>query len=377
MQTTASWLMMSDSEAKKLKMSEPAAAASGEEKTPRGSEQPQTPPKSSGSRPPTALQVQQEMAAAAFAEKPDGDFALDDLKTIVTSLGALDACLMHFSSKISSKASTPESTLEPDAVQNAAGAVEPEAADLAMNAAGEEVDWGDEEEPKTDEVSWDKLTDSVGQLQGSSAEEIQRLSELLASHRNQLQKVVEHQEAKDKDASAAGEVLDLLMAQNWDKALEAISGLRPEQLEHIQDYSGMTVLRHAVRSHKLELVMKIVETCPPLANRCTSPHRQPGHWTPLMILSNMPAPPPGSHEAEAHSHIGYLLCQHMSLDGLNVRGTTWATATHIAVSRSKWSLVKSILYRIDDLGGRPAVMNHTKLTNNNATQFHIMHCCCF
>lgn len=242
MQTTADWLMMSDSEAaKKLKMSEPAAAASGEDQSPRGSQQPQTPPKSSGSRPPTALQVQQEMAAAAFAEKPDRDFALDDLKTIVTSLGALDACLMHFSSKISSKESTPESTLEPDVGQNAACAVEPEAADLAMNAAGEEVDWGDEEEPKTDEVSWDKLTDTVGQLQGSSAEEIQRLSELLASHRNQLQKVVEHQEAKDKDASAAGEVLDFLMSQNWDKALEAISGLRPEQLEHIQDYSGMTV----------------------------------------------------------------------------------------------------------------------------------------
>ena len=55
----------------------------------------------------------------------------------------------------------------------------------------------------------------------------------------------------------------------------------------------------------------------------------------------------------------------MSLDGLNVRGTTYCTATHIAVSRSKWSLVKSILYRVNDLGGQAAVMSHTKMVNNN------------
>ena len=123
------------------------------------------------------------------------------------------------------------------------------------------------------------------------------------------------------------------------------------------DYSGMTILHHAVRSFHLPLILQIVEKCPSLANRPTAPNRQPGH-----------SPARNSPRAKNENHIGYLVCQNMSLDGLNVRGTTYCTAKHIAVSRSKWSLVKSILYRINNLGGKAAVMFHTKMVNNSVSR---------
>lgn len=68
---------------------------------------------------------------------------------------------------------------------------------------------------------------------GGSAEEIQRLSELLSTHKAQIEKVVEQQEAKEKEATAAGEVLNLLMSQDWDGAAAVIARLRPEQLEQL------------------------------------------------------------------------------------------------------------------------------------------------
>ena len=112
-----------------------------------GQERPVTPPKS-----PPAKQEKQAVKAEDNAEE-DKKFALNDLKQVVTSLGALDACLMHFSSK----ASTPRDTEQRDDAQDAAGAADP-------GAAGEEVDWGDDEEAeeeKTQETSWNDLAVSM------------------------------------------------------------------------------------------------------------------------------------------------------------------------------------------------------------------------
>ena len=311
---------------------------------------PVTPPKASPARPKTPPKAGPPRLAGTPIT--DREFAVEDLKNLVTSLSALDACLMHFSSKVS----TPEPTLE----------AETKASDHAETPmeTEDQVDWGgDDEAAGPEESKWDELSGSLKKLDASSPEEIQRLSELLTSHKSNLEKMLEQQEAKEKEVSAAGEVLDYLMREDWDQATSAIEKLRPEQLEAMADYSGMTVLYHAVRSRRLPLVLQICEKCPSLANRTTLPQRQPGHWTPLMIFANLA----GGPQADQDRDIGYLLCQHMSLDGLNVRGTTWATASHIAVARSNWSLVKSILYRINDLGGRAAVMHHTAMTNNNVS----------
>ena len=359
-QTAKSWLLLSEAEAKKKKTEESDAAGGESEVSDKPQAKamparPTTPPKAASpvTKPQPADQPEAARPAEFVLPAPEKEFALADLKSLVTSLGALDACLVHFSSKMS----TPESTLE--AGEEAAAGAETQAVPME-----EEVDWGTGggEEQQGDETSWKDLTDSVKNMGGASAEEIQRLSELLSTHKAQIEKVVEQQEAKEKEATAAGEVLNLLMSQDWDGAAAVIARLRPEQLEQTVDYSGLTVLHHAVRSLKFDLVMAIVGRCPSLANRTTHPHRQPGHWTPLMIFANLP----GAAQADGDGpKIGYLLAQHMNLDSLNVRGSSMSTATHMAVSRSNWPLVKSILYRLDDLGGKTAVMNHTKMVNNN------------
>lgn len=319
----------------------------------RGKAVPKTPPKA----PSTAAGP----APAPFLlPESEKDFSLGDLKNVVTSLAALDACLVHFSSAASSKHSTPEGTLDP-AAENA-----PDNQATAEDAAVSEADYGgdgDEEEMK----SWEELG---AKDVNASPEALKRLTDLLGQHKTNLEKLLEQQESKEKAETAAGEVFNALMRQEWDNAANLIEKLRPEQVDSMVDYSGMTILHHAVRSFHLPLVLQIVEKCPSLANRPTAPNRQPGHWTPLMIFCNLNSPARNSPRAENENHIGYLLCQHMSLDGLNVRGTTYCTATHIAVSRSKWSLVKSILYRINDLGGKAAVMFHTKMVNNSVSRQH-------
>ena len=377
-QTAKSWTLLSETEAKKKKMeaTEESDAAGGvSEVSDKAKPQvkpmparPKTPPKAaspvSKSQPDQPEAAQAAPAAEVLLPVPEKEFALEDLKSVVTSLGALDACLVHFSSKMS----TPESTLEVKEGENAAAGEETQAQtkDTPME---EEVDWGTggEEEQQGDETSWKDMGDSVKNMGAASAEEIQRLSELLGTHKAQIEKIVEQQEAKEKEATAAGEVLNLLMSRDWDGAAAVIARLRPEQLEQTVDYSGFTILHHAVRSLKFDLVMAIVERCPSLANRTTHPHRQPGHWTPLMIFANLA----GAAQDPDGAKIGYLLCQHMTLDSLNVRGSSWSTATHMAVSRTNWPLVKAILYRLDDLGGKTAVMNHTKMVNNNDPPKHV------
>ena len=351
-----------------MEATEESDAAGGESDKPQVKAmpaKPKTPPKAAS--PVMTPQPEAARPAEFVLPVPEKEFALADLKSVVTSLGALDACLVHFSSKMS----TPESTLEAKEGAEAAAGEAIQALAEQVVPMEEEVDWGTtgEEEQQGDETSWKDLTDSVKNMGGASAEEIQRLSELLSTHKAQIEKVVEQQEAKEKEATAAGEVLNLLMSQDWDGAAAVIARLRPEQLEQTVDYSGLTVLHHAVRSLKFDLVMAIVERCPSLANRTTHPHRQPGHWTPLMIFANLP----GAAQDPDGAKIGYLLCQHMTLDSLNVRGSSWSTATHMAVSRTNWPLVKSILYRLDDLGGKTAVMNHTKMVNNNDPPKDVRH----
>lgn len=311
-----------------------------------GSRQPVTPPKPCPPKQPAVAAGPVQLTAEKQEEtEPEKNYGLADLQAVVTTLGALDACLQHFSSK----ASTPESTLEPGAQHDA----------VVEAPMGEDLpDWGDAEGQEEGAPDWDELGQLMGKMTGSSPEEIKRLGELLEAHKNSIEKVLEQQDAKQKEANAAGDVFQAMMNQDWQKASELLEPLRPEQVEQMQDYGGLTVLHHAVRSGSCDLVLAILTKSPSLANRVTLPHRQPGNWTPLMILANVPG------DTDADAKIGYLLCQHMDLAALNVRGTSWSTATHMAVSRSKWSLTKSILYRIDDLGGRGAVMDHTKQANN-------------
>ena len=149
-QTAKSWLLLSEAEAKKKKTEE-SDAAGGESEV---SDKPQA--KAMPARPTTPPKAASPVTKPQPAA-PEKEFALADLKSLVTSLGALDACLVHFSSKMS----TPESTLE--AGEEAAAGAETQAVPME-----EEVDWGTGggEEQQGDETSWKDLTDSVKNMGG-------------------------------------------------------------------------------------------------------------------------------------------------------------------------------------------------------------------
>lgn len=73
------------------------------------------------------------------------------------------------------------------------------------------------------------------------------------------------------------------------------------------------------------------------------------HGKPEAVWRNYPVPAPGLANRKSlpeivrkklgiveEARIGHLLCQHMNLGALNVRGTSWPTAAHMAASCS-WS----------------------------------------
>lgn len=303
-------------------------------------------PKAVAARPGT---VMEEVAE----EEEDGDgkgAALDKLTEMVRHLQAMDACLRHFSA------------VEPEP--------KPEEPAAGQDGDAEVPDWGaDDDKAEADNAavqagSWEKGPDVSG-MQGSSAEEIARLSELLLQQKQLLEGVLADKDAKEKEDSAAGEVFTLLLQGRWAEFKQAFEQLRPNYVETLLDNSGFNVLHHVVRSWDCDLIQSVLERAPGLANMTTHAHRQPGHWTPLMIFANMPQPPPGADQHD-ESRVAFLLCQNMTLSALNTRGSTSSTATHLACSRAKIAVVKCILYRIDDLGGRAAVMAHTQLANSTA-----------
>ena len=271
-------MLTDQGEGKRQKMTSSESDAAGGASAPAslGSRQPVTPPKAPAVEP--SGSVASEAAGPALSEAAgpapsqavgpvepqpavEKEYALADLRSVVTTLGALDACLQHFSSK----ASTPESTLEPGAPHDAVQGEQQPAGAQPMQQ--EEVpDWGGDEAEEEQAASWDELGQSVGQMTKSSPEEIKRLSELLESHKNQIVRILEQQEAREKEQHAAGSVFEACMRQEWETAASLVERLRPEQLEQMQDYGGLTVLHHAVRSGSVEFVLAILLKCPQLAS---------------------------------------------------------------------------------------------------------------
>ena len=61
-----------------------------------------------------------------------------------------------------------------------------------------------------------------------------------------------------------------------------------------------------------------------------------------------------------------VLVWHMDLATLDAQTAVGSTATMIVASRGHLGLAKRVLYRINDLGCKPAVLAHMSLQNNQA-----------
>lgn len=63
--------------------------------------------------------------------------------------------------------------------------------------------------------------------------------------------------------------------------------------------------------------------------------------------------------------IAAALTARMTQSALNARTGSWSTCTHVAVSHANWVVVKKILWRLNELGGKKACTEHLEMTNHN------------
>ena len=130
----------------------------------------------------------------------------------------------------------------------------------------------------------------------------------------------------------------------------------------------MTALHWATRQKHVQLVWEILGLCPGLADRATRMHRNPSCWTPLMILADSMVPSGRDRDESAsceEAQIAAALASHMTLTGLSVQSGTYATVTHLAAGRAKLHIIKKVLWRMNDLGGKAAVIQHLGAQNGN------------
>ena len=256
---------------------------------------------------------------------------------------------------------------EPGQPDDEAGQVRAEL-DQALGPVKEEVDWEPEDaDMKADPVTADDVKASeklADQLRSSQDEEMKRLYELLSEQKALLQRMADAKTEKDAQDELGAKLQEAILS-NSAEALKIVQGLRPGQLETIRDANGMSPLHAAVKMLNTDLVWAIIEKCPGLVNVPSRTDRNPAHWTPLMTLCDMPKPADGDSR---HFQIGASLVHNMSRDALNNRASNWTTASHLATSRGSLHLLKKILYRLNDLGGKPAVMEHLSMVNAYAAR---------
>jgi len=247
---------------------------------------------------------------------------------------------------------------------------------VAATQAGEEPDGGvDADEPDWTNDGSKEIADLEKQLgQPMTKEEASRLTNLLAEQTQMLEGVLsslQADERKKTEDSAGDQALDAIVRGDADGCLEFVEKARPDQIEAVADPAGMTLLHWACRQHAVKLVFAILGKCPTLCDRPTKAGRNPPNWTPLMVLADQPVAtqsrqgPDWQEDISKCRQIAAALVNHMTQTGLMTRGGTYSTVLHLAASRANTQLIKKVLFRMNDLGGKPAV--HALLEVENAT----------
>lgn len=195
--------------------------------------------------------------------------------------------------------------------------------------------------------------------QNSTVQEMARLVELLSEQRAFLEKMQRESEAREA-AEEDKKLLEDIHGGKFAEARSKIEIMLPDQLVAVADTAGMTALHHAVRVGALSLVFLLLERAPVLATAVTKLDRNPPGWTALMVLANKPP-------AEYDPQMCAALVSHMDLDSLNVRSGTYATVSHLCVSRGNLAMFKKVMYRVNDLSGQKGCFSHLMLQNQMDT----------
>ena len=339
------------------------------------------PMSSEGSFNPTAS-MEARVFAADSEETRDKNF--DNLRALVCNLSELDKRVNALAAKSSPREATGRVDPKPDhaAESEAPTVAEKKEADVGAVPPPEpflppeEPDWGgDDEETEEKEEKPTPEDFQQSMQQPVSQEEAQRLTDLLEEQKKLLETVVAEQEASKlaRETQQSGhEALDAVAQGRVGDCIDWVDAARPEQVREVVDANGLNLLHWAVRENCLQLVFRLLAKCPDLANRTTKPSRTPPSWTPLMMLAQNQVPNEAMGRVNFERadtclrQMSQALVNHMSLQGLQTRGGSYATVLHLAAANANWQVTKKVLWRVHDLAGNDAVLAILSMKNATA-----------
>lgn len=235
--------------------------------------------------------------------------------------------------------------------------------------------------------------------------------ELFASQKSMLESLLADKETRAK-AAPAEDYFTLFERGQRQQVLDFVLRARPQEIEECVDIRGFTLLHIAVRALDVDLTHAVLDKCEQLANSATTLLRAPLGFTPLMNpwINFRNCYPIYPHFSIFFAFVGNLrkrfislsarvladlnhritvgnegqfrmiaaaLTARMTQSSLNARSGSWSTATHFAISHGNWPVLKRILWRLYELGGKDACVSHLAMTNHNVARFMIFMSCIY
>ena len=211
----------------------------------------------------------------------------------------------------------------------------------------EAPDWGGDDDEEDDREEEPTKPFNAATLTDTAMAEMICLLEEQRLHR---QSQLAHAQEDALRASFKDEALAALMSPTPLAILDLLQEASPPAVLEVRDREGMTLLHHAVRIGRWEIVDRCLELCPPLVDQVTSPTDRPAHWTALMVAVDVGR---GLADEGTLHYILKSLLREASLATLEVRAANGTTVLHMSCAKGMMKVTKRLLYGIylDGPGG--------------------------
>ena len=170
------------------------------------------------------------------------------------------------------------------------------------------------------------------------AEVLDRVCALLEEQRLHQQSLLQQRLEDSALETFSAEVMEVLLGVTPLAVLPLL-----DTVWNVRDLNGKTLLHHAVRVGCWQVVVKLLELNPHLADQLTNPNGRPQHWSAIMVCVDTGKS--AMQEDEYHYVLDTLL-YHSSLATLQVRASNGSSALHMAASKGMFYTVKRLLYAI-------------------------------
>lgn len=174
-------------------------------------------------------------------------------------------------------------------------------------------------------------------------EVLDRVCALLEEQRLHQQALLQQKQEDYALETFSTEVMEVLLGATPLAVLPLLDTATAVMVWSVRDANGKTLLHHAVRVGCWQIVVRLLELNPHLADQLTNPNGRPSHWSALMVCVDTGK---SSMTEDEFLYVLDTLLFHSSAATLQVRASNGSSALHMAASKGMFYTVKRILYAL-------------------------------